>query len=63
MRPRQLKRTAIIVKPKQSYIQWANSLDEDGAKLGEEFTLEQTVYLVEDIAGYLTDVAAIVVRG
>jgi hypothetical protein len=60
MRPRQLKRTAIIVKPKQPYIQWANSLDDDGVKLGEEFEPEHTVYLVEDITDYLVDVEAIV---
>ncbi len=45
MQARQVKRTAIIVKPKQPYIQWANSLDEDGAKLGVDFEMEGRVYL------------------
>ncbi len=45
-----LKRTAIIVKPKEPYIMWANSLDADSVKLGEDFEPEHTVYLIEDIA-------------
>lgn len=57
---RRLKRTAIIVKPRQPYIKWANSLDDDGVKLGEECMPEHTIYLVEDITGYLVDVEAMV---
>jgi hypothetical protein len=33
---RRVKRTAVIVIPKQPYIDWANSLEEGGVKLGEE---------------------------
>ena len=47
---RRVKRTAITVKPKQPYIEWANGLEEGGVKLGEEYTPELNVYLVEDIA-------------
>jgi hypothetical protein len=60
MRARQVKRTAIIVKPKQPYIQWANSLDYEGVKLGEDFEPEHTVYLIEDIGDYEVDVEAMV---
>ena len=60
MNIRQLRRTAIIVKPKEPYIQWANSLDEDGIKLGEEFEPEHTIYLIEDITGYLIDIEAMI---
>ncbi len=52
---RRVKRTAVIVIPKQPYIDWANSLEEGGVKLGEEFTPEHTIYLVEDIADYIID--------
>jgi hypothetical protein len=60
MRARQVKRTAIIVKPRLPYIQWANSLDDDGVKLGEDFEPEHTVYLIEDIGDYEVDVKAMV---
>jgi hypothetical protein len=58
MRIRQLKRTAIIVKAKAPYIEWANSLDDDGVKLGEDLEPEHTVYLIEDMTGYQGDVEA-----
>jgi hypothetical protein len=45
---RRLKRTAIRVKPKRAYIEWANSLEVGGVKLGQDFTPEETVYLVEE---------------
>ena len=32
---RLVNRAAITVTPKQPYIDWANSLDEDGVKIGE----------------------------
>ena len=32
---RRVKRTAVIIIPKQPHIDWANSLEEDGLKLGE----------------------------
>jgi hypothetical protein len=34
---RQVNRAAITVTPKQPYIDWANSIDEDGVKIGEDF--------------------------
>jgi hypothetical protein len=40
---RLVKRAAITVTPKQPYIDWANSLDEDGVKIGEDFTPERHV--------------------
>ena len=57
---RRVKRTAVIVIPKQPYIDWANSLEESGVKLGEEFTPEHTIYLVEDIADYIIDKVEII---
>ena len=60
MRPREVKRTAIIVKPKQRYIQWANSLDEDGVKLGGDIEAEHTVYLIDEVTGYEVDMQAMV---
>jgi hypothetical protein len=57
---RRVKRTAITVKPKQPYIEWANGLEEGGVKLGEDFTPELNVYLVEDIADAILDIEAIV---
>jgi hypothetical protein len=38
---RRVKRTAISLKPKQAYVDWANSLDKDGVKIGTEFTPEE----------------------
>ena len=60
MRIRQLKRTAIIVKPKAPYIEWANSLEEGGVKLGEDFEPEHIVYLIEDMADYVIDIEAMI---
>ena len=45
---RRVKRAALSVKPKQPYIDWANGLDEDGVKIGTEYTPEGTIYLVDD---------------
>ena len=47
---RRIKRAAVSVKPKQPYLEWANGLDEDGVKLGIEFTPEETIYLVDELA-------------
>jgi hypothetical protein len=44
---RRVKRTAVIVKPKQPYIDWANSLEDGGVKLGEDYVPEHTIYLGE----------------
>lgn len=57
---RRVKRTAVIVKPKQPYIDWANSLDDGGVKFGEDHEPEHTIYLVEDTTGYMMDVVAII---
>jgi hypothetical protein len=45
---RRVKRTAISLKPKQPYVDWANGLDEDGVKIGTEFTPEENIYLIAD---------------
>ncbi len=47
---RLVKRAAITVTPKQPYITWANALDEDGVKIGEDFEPEKSVYLIDDIS-------------
>jgi hypothetical protein len=58
---RRVKRTAVIVIPKQPYIDWANSLEEGGIKLGEEdFTPEHTIYLVEDTTDFMIDKVEII---
>ena len=44
-----VKRAAVCVRPKQAYIDRANGLDEDGVKIGTEFTPEENVYLIDDI--------------
>ena len=54
------KRAAIIVKPKQPYIDWANTLDDHGPKLGQGSAPEHTIYLIEDVADYMFDVEAFV---
>ena len=57
---KRLKRTAVIVIPKQPYIDWANSLEEGGVKIGVDYTPEHTIYLVEDITGYMVDTVEII---
>jgi hypothetical protein len=47
---RLVKRAAITVKSKKPYITWANSLDEDWVRIGEDFTPEGCVYLIGDVA-------------
>ena len=56
MEARQVKRTALVIKPKQPYIQWANALDDDGVKLGEDFEPEHGVHLVDDVSSFGIDV-------
>ena len=58
MRARQVKRTTLVIKLKQPYIQWANSLDDDGVKPGEDFEPGHRVYLVDDVSGFEIDVEA-----
>ncbi len=57
---KRVERTAVIVIPKQPYIDWANSLEEGGVKIGVDYTPEHTIYLVEDITGYMVDTVAII---
>ncbi|MFC1960956.1 hypothetical protein ACFLYO_09620 [Chloroflexota bacterium] len=47
---RLVKRAAIMVTPKQPYIDWANAIDEDGVQIGEDFWPEKNVYLIDDVA-------------
>ena len=50
-----VNRSALLVRRKKPYIDWANSLDEDGPRLGlEEALNDSTVYLVDEI-GYHGD--------
>ena len=44
-----INRTALTVKPKQPFIDWANSLDDDGPKLNiNDPHYEPTVYLIDE---------------
>jgi hypothetical protein len=44
-----LNKVALIVRPKQPYIDWANGLEEGGPKLSlESPEQEHTIYLVEE---------------
>ncbi len=47
---RRVKRAAVTVIPKQPYIDWANPIDEDGVKIGEDYWPEGHVYLSGDVA-------------
>jgi hypothetical protein len=47
---RLVKRAAITVTPKQPYIDWANGLDDDGVKIGEDFQSERNIYLIDDVS-------------
>jgi hypothetical protein len=47
---RLVKRAAITVTPTQPYSDWANAIDEDGIKIGEDFEPEKSVYLIDDIS-------------
>ena len=52
MRAHIVNRTALTVIPKQPYIQWANSLDDDGPKLDvNDPHYEPTVYLIDEAEG------------
>jgi hypothetical protein len=45
-----LNRSVIMVKPKLPYIEWANSLDDDGPKLNIEKPFDEyTIYLVDEV--------------
>jgi hypothetical protein len=47
---RLVKRVAITVTPQKPFIARANSLDEDGVKIGEDFQSERLVYLIGDVS-------------
>ncbi len=57
---RRVKRAAVNIKPRQPYLDWANSLDPDGVKIGVDYMPEGRVYLVEDVPEGLLDVPALV---
>ena len=46
---RRVKRAAVNIKRSQPYIDWANSLEPGGVKIGVDFRPEGRVYLVEDL--------------
>ena len=49
-RPRTINRAALIVRPRQPYADWANSVDDDGPRaILEELRKEPSIYLVESI--------------
>ncbi len=55
-----VNRSVILVKPKLPYIEWANSLDDDGPKLDIEKPYDEyTIYLVDEI-GYKGDIENVI---
>ncbi len=49
-RPRTINRAALIVRPKQLYVDWANSVDDHGPRADlQELRANPSIYLVEDI--------------
>ena len=47
-RPRTINRAALIVRPKQPYVDWANSVDNDGPRaILQELRTDPSIYLVE----------------
>ena len=55
-----VNRSALLVKRKKPYIDWANALDEDGPRLSlDEPMKDSTVYLVDEI-GYESDIEEVV---
>ena len=54
-RPRTINRAALIVRPKQPYVDWANSVDDDGPRaILQRLRTDPSIYLVETI-DYLED--------
>ena len=54
-RPRTINRAALIVRPKQPYVDWANSVDDDGPRaILQELRTDPSIYLVE-IIDFLED--------
>ncbi len=49
-RPRTINRTALIVRPRQPYVDWANSMDDGGPKANFKKSREEpSICLVKDI--------------
>jgi hypothetical protein len=59
---RLVKRAAITVTPNQPYIDWANAIDEDGVKIGEDVWPERHVYLIGDVSDVIPFVRDVIVR-
>ena len=57
---KRVKRTAVIVIPKEPFINWANSVDDRNVKFGDNPTPEHTIYLIEDIPDYVVDTVDII---
>ena len=59
-RPRTINRAALIVRPKQPYVDWANSMDDGGPKADLRHLREDlSIYLVEEIDS-LEDLALLI---
>ncbi len=49
-RPRTINRAALIVRPRQPYVDWANSVGDDGPRaILQELRTDPSIYLVESI--------------
>ncbi len=49
-RPRTINRAGLIVRPKQPYIDWANSVDDEAPRaILQELRTDPSIYLVETI--------------
>jgi hypothetical protein len=59
---RLVKRAAITVTPKQPYVDWANGLEEDGVKIGEDLWPERHVYLIGDVSDVIPFDCDVIVR-
>ena len=47
-RPRTINRAALIVRPRQPYVDWVNSVDDDGPRaILQELRTDPSIYLVE----------------
>jgi hypothetical protein len=44
------------------YIEWANAIDEDGVKIGEDFEPEKSVYLIGDVIDVIPFDRDVIVR-
>ena len=58
--PRTINRAALIVRPKQAYVDWANSIDDDEPRADlRQLREEPSIYLAKEIDD-LDDVAGLV---